>query len=149
MGEANREAPDWIECDGPDGFQRGSQHEVYAAIAAFLIENSDDRIFLVGPVSWAPSDGTSARQWRFVVLTAKGGETRCDTVQTQDRMTAEAARVVVMAALIARRPCVVACFANAGEMVAQACAQWPRCDAIRRLQQAVDAARSKGMNDHG
>ena len=47
---------------------KGDVAAIYSGTAAYLLEESVDRTFLFGPVVWRPSDGTSARQWEFIVV---------------------------------------------------------------------------------
>ena len=47
---------------------KGDVAEGCSGIAAYLLNGAVDRMLLVGPVVWRPSDGTSSRQWYFTVV---------------------------------------------------------------------------------
>src|ERR1700722_2483344 len=79
--------------------------EVYADLAAYLLEGSIDRTLLFG---WRPSDGTVARQRCFMVVGGdRTGEMRCDQLAAETEADTVALRADVLAALVAHPPCVL------------------------------------------
>jgi hypothetical protein len=86
MGGAKRRSR--IDLSKP-GEIKASADELYAEVAAFLIEGVRDRTIFFGPVVWLLSDGTAARRWRFVVVTGgRRGETQHNELGAEDRRLA-------------------------------------------------------------
>jgi hypothetical protein len=101
--------------------------EICAETAAYLLEGSIDRTLLFGPVVWLPSDGTSARQWCFIVVGCdRIGETRHDQLNAETESDTLAFRAGVMAALIELRSSVMHDFDDELAMARMAEAAWPR-----------------------
>ena len=76
---------------------KGDMVEICAGTAAFLLAGSVDRTLLFGPIVWRPSDGTSARQWYFMVVGGdQTGEMRCDQLNAETEADTLALRSGVM-----------------------------------------------------
>lgn len=138
MGEANRRRSRIGRSSIGD--LKGDMAEICAETAAYLLEGSIDRTLLFGPVVWLPSDGTSARQWRFIVVGCdRTGETRHDQLNAETEADTMAFRAGVMAALIEHRPCVMYDFDD-DALARMAEAAWPGAK-ITRLRQQIEAER--------
>jgi hypothetical protein len=121
---------------------KGDMAEICSGTAAYLLEGSVDRTLLFGPVVWRLSDGTSARQWYFMVVGChRTGETRHDQLNAETEADTVALRTDVMAALVALPPCVVIDFNDELEMAKVAEANWP-CARITGIRQAIEADRA-------
>jgi len=142
MGEAKRRSRLGQQlADDEEGEIKGDMAEICAETADYLLEASIDRTLLFGPVVWLPSDGTSARQWRFIVVGCdRTGETRVDQLNAETEADTMAFRAGVMAALIEHRPCVMIDFDDELQMARQAEAAWP-CAKITRLREGIEAER--------
>ena len=139
MGEATRRRSRIGR--SPKGEIKGPSAEIYADIAAYLLEASADRTLLFGPVAWRPSDGTSAKQWYFVVVGCdRKGETYHDVLHAECEADAVENRAGVMAALIEHRPCVMHDFDDELALARMAEAAWPGAK-ITRLRQQIEAER--------
>jgi hypothetical protein len=123
------------------GDLKGDMAEICAETAAYLLEGSIDRMLLFGPVVWLPSDGTSARQWCFIVVGCdRTGETRHDQLNAETESDTLAFRAGVMAALIELRSCVMHDFDDELAMARMAEAAWPGAK-VTRLRQQIEAER--------
>jgi hypothetical protein len=142
MGEAKRRSRlGRLMANGEEGEIKGRAAEIYAEAAAFLLDGSTDRTLLIGPVVWLPSDGVSARVWRFIVVGCdRKGETRHDQLGAETEADTVEMRAGIMAALVEHRPCVMHDFADELEMAKWAEAIWP-CDKITRVRERVEAER--------
>lgn len=139
MGEATRRRSRIGR--SPKGEIKGPSAVIYADIAAYLLEASADRTLLFGPVAWRPSDGTSAKQWYFVVVGCnRTGGLRVDQLNVEDEAETVALRAGVMAALIEHRPCVMHDFDDELAMARMAEAAWPGAK-ITRLREQIEAER--------
>jgi hypothetical protein len=140
MGEANRRR----HRIGPEGEGtiKGTAAEVYAEMAAYLVEGSRDHTLMFGPVVWQPSDGTSARRWYFhVVGCGRTGEVWNDQLNAETEADTVALRNGIKMALIDQRPCVMHDFDDELEMARWAEAAWP-CAKITRIRAGIEAERA-------
>jgi hypothetical protein len=88
-----------------------SIEEAAGEIAGYLLADSCDRAILLGPVVWAPSDGTAARRWAFIAATGgRKGEMRPDRIGAGSEDDTVALRAALIIALVDRRPCVAVDF---------------------------------------
>lgn len=125
---------------------KNSEHRTYAdgevsAIADALVANAADRTLAIGPVLWQPSDGTSARQWYFIVGSADAAKRFCVTpiwLEQADEKIAKAARLELDAELSTRRPVITHTFDDELEMMRFAEAQWP-CEQSTKIRRALEA----------
>jgi hypothetical protein len=140
MGEARRRNPSRIGRQAVGGEIKGSAAEIYADIAAYLVENSTDRILLLGPVVWQPSDGASAKRWYFTVGGFDGREPWHDQLRGETCEMAEEMRTGVAFALVAHPPCVLIDCDDELEMAKRAEGLWP-CAKITRIRQSIEAER--------
>jgi hypothetical protein len=135
MGRALNAAAETVEV-------KGDMVEICAGTAAFLLAGSVDRTLLFGPIVWRPSDGTSARQWYFMVVGCdRTGETRHDQLFAETEDDTVALRSDIMAALVAHPPCVAMDFNDELGMAKVAEANWP-CAKITGIRQEIEAERA-------
>jgi hypothetical protein len=136
MGEARRRIG-----RSPEGEIRGPAADVYADIAAYLLDGSADRMLLLGPVVWFPSDGTSARRWSFnVVGCSRTGEARHDQLNAETEAEALEFRAGLFAALVDHGSCLLQDLDDELHMARMAEAAWPG-DKITRLRERIEAER--------
>jgi hypothetical protein len=143
MGEAQRSRIGRLLANDEAGEIKGDMAEICAEAAAYLLDGSVDRTLLFGPVVSRPSDGTSARQWCFIVVGCDraSGEMRHDQLGAETEAEAAALRASVMAALVALRPCVMHDFDDELEMAKWAEAIWP-CATITRIREGIETERT-------
>jgi hypothetical protein len=121
---------------------KGKPADVCAAAAAYLLESSVDRTLLFGPVVWLPSDGTSARQWYFMVTGCEpSGETFSDRINAQTEDMAVEMREGIKMALVLLRPAVMFDFDDELEAIRWAEAAWPG-GKITRIRKAIETERA-------
>lgn len=104
----------------------------------FLVAKSADRVLAIGPLVWQPSDGTSTKQWYFIV--GSGGADKqfhCDQVIVGVD-TREGDRLSVLAELISRRPLVLHTFEDELSFARFCEIMWP-CEKSARIRQSVEA----------
>jgi hypothetical protein len=137
MGESNRRRSR-IEAEGEI---KGDMAEICTETAAYLLNDSVDRTLLIGPVSWRPSDGTSPRLRYFIVVGCdRTGKTFVDQLAAATEADTMEMRAGLMAALIARRPCVAIDFNDELQMAKWAESAWP-CAKITRIREGIEAER--------
>jgi hypothetical protein len=108
-----------------------------SSICDFLVAKAADRTLAIGPLVWQPSDGTSSKQWYFVV--GSGDEAKqfhCDQIVV-DSNTPEEYRLAVLTELFTRRPLVVHTFDDEVTMSRWCEALWP-CEKSKRIRQSIE-----------
>lgn len=114
-----------------------------AEIAAYLASKSDDKTFMISPVCWRPSDGTTARRHYFIVGTGDAAvEAHFDEINLAAEGSADEDRAAVIASLATHKPCVIYDFADELELVKWCEAAWP-CDKVRRIRANIEAERAQ------
>jgi hypothetical protein len=124
MGEAKRR-------DRPSTV--GTRAQTSARVAEALLDGSPDRVALVGPLVWIPSDGAQSKFWRFIVNVGDAeGEARLGTFIDEIEAEAAAQRTALKAAFLAMSPAVeVIDCATELALTEQAAARWPTERSLR------------------
>jgi hypothetical protein len=143
MGEANRRRRLGRLLANADGCQiEGCAAEIYDETAVYLLDGSTDRTLFFGPVVWRASDGTSSRQWYFMVAGCdRRQQMRCDQLLADSEGAAVEFRAGIMLALVRHQPCVVIDFDDELQMARHAEAAWP-CAKITRIREGIEEERS-------
>jgi hypothetical protein len=96
MGEAKRR-------DRPPTV--GTLFEVCARTAKHMIAGSPDRVVLLGPLVWMPTDGAVAKTWRFFTNSgAADGSVRLGKFVDETEEATEALRETLKAAFLSLKP---------------------------------------------
>ena len=128
---------------------RGARAPVCAKEADYWLERSVDRTFLVSPIAWQPSGGTSALEWFFLVIGCdRTGVIRRDELFAETEADTVALRADVMAALAARPPCVLHAFDDELAMARLAEILWP-CAKITGIRRRIEAERGVWKEEDG
>jgi hypothetical protein len=111
------------------------------SICDFLLNKAADGTLAIGPLTWQPSDGTSAKQWYFIVGSGdESGQFHCDQISV-DHSEREALRNAVLAELVSRSLGHGLVIHTLDDEItfAQWCERlWP-CEKIARIRQSVEA----------
>jgi hypothetical protein len=115
-----------------------------AVTAAALLDRSSDRVVLLGPLIWYPSDGASSRVWRFFVNVGNSdGGMRLGKFGEDEEGMAGALREGMKEAFAALRPRVEAIdFDDELQMAYEAVKRWP-CERSRALFDGVMRERAR------
>jgi hypothetical protein len=109
-------------------------------IVDHVLADMGDLSVVVGPLTWQPSDGTSAKRWYFTIATSdKNQEFRCDQIVVEED-SAEVDRLAVLLELVRRWPLVVHDTDDELHMARLCETLWPG-ERITKLRQAVEAER--------
>jgi hypothetical protein len=141
-GKRSRSRIGRMAADDTGGEIKGDMATVCDKAADYLLEDSTDLTLLFGPVVWRPSDGTSARQWYFIVVGCdRRGEARHDYLGAETEADAVTLRAGVKAALVSRPPCVMHDFDDELGMAKLAEILWP-CAKMTRIREQIEAERA-------
>jgi hypothetical protein len=104
-----------------------SQFDACVRTAEHLVDGSPDRIVLVGPLVWWPTDGTAAKTWRFYTQSGNAdGTVRLGKFSDETEQKTETLRETLKEALATLKPAVqvIDCHTEL-ELVELAALRWP------------------------
>jgi hypothetical protein len=119
-------------------------HTKIADVADYVLRDVVERVVVVGPLVWQPSDGRFSKLWYFIVSTCGPGGFRADQVDldgvADDAAEREQVRSRFMQALVRSGSCVIH---DVGDELdaARLCEQlWPG-PKIAQLRKVIEAER--------
>lgn len=111
----------------------------FGPIVDHALKGANDINVVIGPLSWRPTDGLSAKRWYFIICTSEEGRGfRCDEIIVPE--ADETYRTGIIAEFVKHRPLVLHDMDDELAMARLCEALWPG-DRITNLRKAVERER--------